>query len=96
MGSFIARQPNGLLCRFSTVVDCVTHYNMTEEDYIELRAEQAREDARLDLQRKNFIKPFELVKECILLPYEDEDGKMVDTNITQEEWNKIRKEMGDE
>ena len=96
MGSFIARQPNGLLCRFSTVVDCVTHYNMTEEDYIELRAEQAREDAKLDLQRKNFIKPFELVKECILLPYEDEDGEMVDTNITQEEWDKIRKEMGDE
>lgn len=96
MGSFIARQPNGLLCRFSTVVDCVTHYNMTEEDYIELRAEQAREAARLELQLKNFIKPFDLVKECILLPYEGEDGEMVDTNITQEEWDKIRKEMGDE
>ena len=95
MGSFIARQPNGLLCRFSTVVDCVTHYNMTEEDYIELRAEQAREDARLDLQRKNFIKPFDLVKECILLPYEDDDGEMVEGNITQEEWDRIRKEMGD-
>ena len=35
MGAFIARQPNGLLCRFSSVVDCVTDYNMTEEEYIE-------------------------------------------------------------
>lgn len=36
MGAFIARQPNGLLCRFSSVVDCVTDYNMTEEEYIEM------------------------------------------------------------
>lgn len=34
MGAFIARQPNGLLCRFSTIVDTITHYNMSEEDYI--------------------------------------------------------------
>lgn len=32
MGAFVARQPNGLLCRFSTVTDCITNYNMTEED----------------------------------------------------------------
>lgn len=30
--SYIARQPNGLLCRFSTVVDAPTHYNLTEDD----------------------------------------------------------------
>lgn len=94
MGAFIARQPNGLLCRFSTVVDCVTHYNMTEEDYIELRAEQAREWARYEL--KHCVKLFELVKEMTLLPYVDEYGDIVPTNITEEEWNKIRKEMGDE
>lgn len=41
MGAFIARQPNGLLCRFSTVVDCITDYNMTEEEYIEMCAEKA-------------------------------------------------------
>ena len=43
MGSYIARQPNGLLCRHSTVVDCVTHWNMTDEDYIKMRPETARE-----------------------------------------------------
>ena len=36
MGAYIARQPNGLLCRFSSVVDAVTHYNYSEEEYIEL------------------------------------------------------------
>ncbi|QDP42986.1 hypothetical protein HWC53_gp103 [Bacillus phage vB_BmeM-Goe8] len=32
--AFIARQPNGLYCRFSHVVECPTHINMTEEDYL--------------------------------------------------------------
>lgn len=36
MGAFISKQPNGLYCRFSTVVDTITDYNMTEEDYIGL------------------------------------------------------------
>lgn len=34
MAGFIAKQPNGLYCRFSTVVDCPTHWNMTREDYL--------------------------------------------------------------
>ena len=34
MGAFISKQPNGLYCRFSSVVDCPTHWNMTKEDYI--------------------------------------------------------------
>ena len=59
MGAFIARQPNGLLCRFSSVVDTLTHYNMTEEDYIEYCAEKAREDAKWHLEHK--VKPFDLV-----------------------------------
>lgn len=58
MGAFIARQPNGLLCRFSTVVDTVTHYNMTDEDYIEMRAEKAREEARFNLKHGCNIEPF--------------------------------------
>lgn len=40
MGSFIARQPNGLLCRFSSVVDTITDYNLTDEEYIEMCAEK--------------------------------------------------------
>ena len=36
MPSFIAQQPNGFFCRFSTIVDTVTNINMTREDYINL------------------------------------------------------------
>lgn len=57
MGAFIARQPNGLICRFSTVVDTVTDYNMTEEEYIELCAEHARDEARVRL--KHHVHPFD-------------------------------------
>lgn len=61
MGAFISKQPNGLYCRFSTVVDCPTHWNMTEEDYIELCKKRAEEEARDIL--KNHLEPFEMVKE---------------------------------
>ena len=59
MGAFIARQPNGLLCRFSTVVDTITHADLTDEEYIEMCAEEARENAREILKRG--VKPFEWV-----------------------------------
>ena len=80
MGAFIARQPNGLLCRHSTVVDCVTDYNMTEEDYIKLCMEKAKAEAEDVL--KNYIRPFELVEDYF-----------VPNNMTQEEFEKILQEM---
>lgn len=64
MGAFIARQPNGLLCRWSSIVDNITHYNMTEEDYIEYCAEKAREQARFELEdNPRFIRPFSEILE---------------------------------
>lgn len=80
MAGFVARQPNGLLCRFSTVVDMVTHYNMTEEEYIEMCAERAREEARDVL--KNYVQPFDMVKEYFH-----------PNNMTQEGFDRILGEM---
>lgn len=80
MGAFIARQPNGLLCRFSSVVDCITDYNMTEEEYIEMCAEKARKEARDVLD--NYMQPFELV-----------DKYFYPNNMTVEEHKRIMKEM---
>ena len=81
MGAFIARQPNGLLCRFSSVVDTLTHYNMTEDEYIEYCAEKARKDAKWLLEHK--VKPFNLViKEFRPL------------NMSVEEFNAYLREMG--
>lgn len=80
--SFIARQPNGLLCRFSTIVDCVTEFNMTEEDYVEYCAERAREEARYNLSQKSFVQPYQLVLDEIRFD-----------NITEEEFAEIRRQM---
>lgn len=81
--SYIARQPNGLLCRFSTIVDTVTHINMSEEDYIEMCAVRAREEARRDLKDKLFVKSFDYVLEDIRFG-----------NMTYEAWQGCLKEMG--
>lgn len=80
MGAFICRQPNGKLCRFSTVVDSITDYNMTEEEYIEMKAEQAREDARNTIKYR-------------LMPYSLIDEYFHPGNMSQEEFDKIKKEM---
>ena len=81
--SYIARQPNGLLCRFSTIVDAVTHINMSEEDYIEMCAERAREEAKRDLEDERFVKSFDCVLEDTLFD-----------NMTYDEWQGYLKEMG--
>ena len=80
MAGFISRQPNGLLCRFSSVVDTITHYNMTEEEYIEMCAERARAEAGEVLQ--NHLKPFSWVKDYF-----------APNNMSTEGFNKILEEM---
>ena len=81
MGAYIARQPNGLLCRFSSIVDTLTHYNMTEEEYIEYCAEKAREDAKWRLEHN--VKPFNLVIK-----------EFRPRNVSVEEFNAYLREMG--
>lgn len=91
MGAFIAKQPNGKYCRFSSVVDCPTHWNMTEEDYIEYCAERAREEARYILEHK--LLPFERVLEDFA-PYNMSIDKFKqvlkdcghDGDVSEEEW----------
>lgn len=83
MGAFIAKQPNGLYCRYGSVVDNITHHNMTEEDYIELCVERAKEEAKEVLKK---AKPFSVVLES-LYP---------DTKRDLRGMNKILKECGSE
>lgn len=90
MGAFIARQPNGLLCRFSTRVDTVTHYNMTEEEYItEVQMKEygrSREAAEREAKDtiENYIQPFsEVIRRFI--PF----------NNTREKFLTILRRMGD-
>ena len=87
MGAYIARQPNGLFCRFSTVVDSVTHWNMTEQEYIDFHKERygvfSEQNARDTL--KNHLKPFEKIK-----------NDFIPANDSVEEFQRMLKSMGDE
>lgn len=60
MGAMIIQQPNGLYCRFSGIVDCPTHYNMTREDYIEMCKKKAEDEANEILDK--FTKPYEMIR----------------------------------
>lgn len=86
MGSFIAQQPNGLYCRFSTIVDTVTHYNMTKDDYIEVckdRLGKKRGEEEANDILKNYLHPFNDVLE-----------QFIPNNDSVEEFNIRLKEMG--
>lgn len=80
MASFICKQPNGLYCRFSTVVDCPTDWNMTAEDYIEMCKAKAENDARDVLA--NYLHPFEMVKK-----------RFYPNNMTEEEFKQFLKDV---
>jgi hypothetical protein len=86
MGAFIAKQPNGLYCRFSEVVDTVTDWNMTEDDYINLCVAKATEQAIKEAKETlaNHLYSFGSVK-----------NHFFPSNNTIEEFEKILKEMGD-
>lgn len=86
MGAFIAKQPNGLYCRFPTVIDTITHYNMTEEDYIKLCQNRYGE--------KNGEKEAKDVLENYLRPFSDVLKYFVPNNESTEDFKMRLKEMG--
>jgi len=85
MGAFISEQPNGLYCRFSTIVDCPTHWNMTREDYLNgvTGTVASREDGEEIL--KNWMLPFSEVEKRFQ-PY----------SMTQHEFDKFITEVNED
>lgn len=86
--SFISKQPNGLYCRFSTIVDAPTHENMTVDDYAEvikirkgIDFKQAKEEAEEVIQFH--LQPFERVIE-----------DFTTSNINEEDFKKWLKSVG--
>lgn len=63
MAGFIAQQPNGLYCRFSTIVDCPTHINMTEEDYLNNVTGTVPTRERGKEVLEHYLQPFQEVEE---------------------------------
>lgn len=80
MPGFVVKQPNGLYCRFSTVTDCPTYWNMTREDYINMCMEKAKAEAEEVLDKH--LKPFEALWEWF-----------EPNNMSEEDFTKILKEM---
>lgn len=89
MGAFIARQPNGLLCRFSTIIDSVTHYNMTFEDYVVdvQMGKYGRNRKDAEIEAKDIINHH-------IKPFQDVIDRFVPNNQTTEEFYAMLKEMG--
>lgn len=79
MAGIIAKQPNGLYCRISTIIDAPTHFNMTEQDYIDLCVERAKKKAESVLE--NYCYDFD--KALTYINYGD------DTNMTNEEYEQF-------
>lgn len=42
MAGFVSKQPNGLYCRFPSVMDCPTAWYMTREDYINIKMQEEK------------------------------------------------------
>lgn len=78
MSAFIAKQPNGLYCRFSNIMDCPTHWNMTKEDYLNNYTGTVSNRDEGELILRDYIKPFSEVIE-----------RFVPNNMTQKEFDEL-------
>jgi len=72
MGAYWAKQPNGKYCRFSSVVDGVTHYNKTASQVIGYYVRKAKEEALYDLEHR--VKDFDCVIEDTADYQKDDKG----------------------
>lgn len=75
----VAKQPNGLYCRISTIVDAPTHSNMTEFELKEYLIETNQLDG---LEVKEWLERYER-------PWEDAKKAVLPNNLTKkeiEEW----------
>ena len=88
MGAFIAKQPNGKYCRFSTIVDCPTHINMTKEDYIKVIMGRGYSETAAKVEAEEVLEDY-------LHDYKDLDDYFVPNNMTKKEFLNIKNKMED-
>lgn len=85
MGAFIVKQPNGLYARHSSIVDCITDYNMTREEYINMCIERAVKNAKEEAEK---------VLERWVHPFRDVIEEFAPNNMSYDEFEKLLIEMG--
>lgn len=84
MSAFFVKQPNGLYARFSTVIDCPTHKDLTREQARRVYLEGLVEDATM---RIDDILDFPCSVEDMLESFQP-------NCMTVHEFNKFLKEIG--
>ena len=91
MAEFWSKQPNGKYCRLSTCVDCVTHWNIREEQFINMvfgYTYHPRTEDEINTLRQVF-------KEKYLKPFSEIKERFIPANATIEDFEDVLKEMGD-
>lgn len=87
MAGFIAKQPNGLYCRFSTVVDAPTHYDMPFEGYVALIMERGMNYGDALDEAKDIV-------ENHLRPFDEVVERFIPNNMNEKEFNSWLKSVG--
>ncbi|AIW03601.1 hypothetical protein CPT_Moonbeam203 [Bacillus phage Moonbeam] len=83
MGGYIALQPNGLYCRYSTVVEALTHINMTREDYVSNFTGTVRSREEAEDILGNYLHSFSTVEKMVTrLNVEEAEWKRIKTHVT--------------
>ncbi len=89
MGGFIAKQPNGKYCRFSTVVDCPTHINMTFQDYVKVIMERGYQRWKAEEKAKDIFDNY-------IYDFQEVIDRFVPNNMSNKEFKECINKMKDE
>lgn len=89
MSGFIAKQPNGKYCRFSTIVDCPTHINMTFEDYVKVIMERGYQKWKAEEEAKDIFDNY-------IYDFQEVVDRFIPNNMTDKQFKEYLKKMKDE
>lgn len=88
MGGFIAKQPNGKYCRFSTAVDCPTHINMTFEDYVKVIMARGYQEWKAREEAQDIFDNY-------MYDFQEVVDRFVPNNMTNKEFQECLRKMKD-
>ena len=87
MGAIYYKQPNGRFCRYSTICDAVTDYNMSEYDIIKLFVENAIDDAKKFINNERNFHDFDELCDKF------KDGNNWTGEMSVKEFEKLKEKM---
>lgn len=93
MGVYYCKQPNGLYCRFSTIVDTVTSYNMDKAGLKELFIEKFGEEDPDVINFEAFLSE-DNKRRFRIYPFNVVVNRMTSANETIDGARSLMKEMG--